>query len=658
MRKSTQRHEGAGRKIIVFLSLCLCAFALNPTNRLNVLLISIDTLRADRLGSYGYKTKTPAMDALAAESLLFENAISQTPLTLPSHSTIFTGLYPDQHGVRNNENFVLPERLKTLAEFFQDHGYATGAVVGSFSLDSSFGIDQGFQYYEDRIGQGHDPELNRHVERRAEAVWKLGRDWIDAQKKPWFAFLHFFDPHFPYSPPKPYEQSYDGEVAYSDRVIGTIIHHLKQTNRLDNTILILLSDHGESLGEHGEDNHGIFLYDATMKVPLMFRIPGQAAKRIPQQVRLVDVAPTLFELAGFSGANFSGQNLLPFAKGANKDLPAYSESYYANLLMGWAPLHSIRWNNKKWIDAPKPEFYDLLQDPRELKNLYKESDVPPAFRSELKKHSVSKQVAQQERVVDPETQEKLASLGYVTGSSRQQVASRYDPKEGIVLWTQIEAAVRDAQLNRWDAAEKKFRDVLKKQPDNVIAQKFLANVLRKQQRQDEAIALMQRALQSELHQMETRTHMAEAYVEKKDYVRALEQIQIVLRSERDHARGLALAAWLQARLKKDEQALESYARLASIRNLTEEEALQAAAIALTARKNNEAEKYFREALRANGKSSAAWKGVALILAGRQQWEESAEAFQKAGDCPGIKQMMERLQNPSPKIQEIARQCRP
>ena len=640
------------RILFFFLLIATPLFAAKP----NVLLLSIDTLRADHLGCYGYKTKTPAIDELAAGSILFENTISQVPLTLPSHSTIFTGLYPDQHGVRNNENFVLGDKFKTLAEMFRQNGYNTGGVIGSFSLDSSFGIHRGFQYYEDQIGQGHDPETNRHVERRAETVWKLGRKWIESQKGPWFAFLHFFDPHFGFNPPSGYPQTYDGEISYTDKVIGEILLFLKDTKSMDSTIIVLLSDHGESLGEHGEDNHGVFLYDATLKVPLVIHAPGLIAQRIANQVRLVDVAPTLVELAGLpKQTGFAGESLLPLSKGAKRDLPAYSESYYTNLLMGWAPLHSIRLNQKKWIDAPKPELYDLPRDPNELKNVYSSSAIPSSFRSELQKH-VHRNTPDAKQEPDPETQEKLASLGYVTGGAPKSGSSQFDPKDGIALWIEIEMAVRAAQLSKWAEAERHFRNVLTKQPENVIARKFLANVLRKEGKNDEAIALMRRALQSNLHQTETRLHLAEAYVDKKQYPEALTQVSAILKEEPENVRALALAAWLQSHLQKDQDALQTYKKLASLRSLSEKEALQAAGIQLTSRNNQEAEKYFRIALQANPESVAAWKGLALILASKQQWEEAVEAFWKAGDCESIKKLLQRVEIASSRIEAIRAKC--
>jgi arylsulfatase A-like enzyme len=625
---------------ILFSIFWICISQVTWAVKPNVLLISIDTLRADRLGCYGYSKRTPAIDSLATKSALFENAISQVPLTLPSHCTIFTGLYPDQHGVRNNENFKLDSRHVTLAELFQKNGYSTGAVIGSFSLNSSFGPNQGFQFYEDKIGSGHDPEKNRHVERRGDAVWKLGKKWLEEQKGPWFCFLHFFDPHFGYNPPAPHPQDYDGEVAYIDTVIGQIVQFLQQP-RYSTTIIVLLSDHGEALGEHGEDNHGVFLYDSTVKVPLMISAPGIAPRRIKQQVRLVDVAPTIADLASIVKPKFSGVSLMPHLNGTGKELPAYSESYYTNLLMGWAPLHSVRFNQRKWIDAPKAEFYDLTKDPKELKNLYTSSSiVPPTFRSELEKRRSTKPSAPQN--IDAETREKLASLGYVTGSTGSANVSGLDPKDGIGVWTTIESAVRHAQLSQWGESETLLRDVLKKQPDNVIAKKFLANVLRKEGKNNEAIPYLEDAMKSELHTEETLVDLAETYFDIRKYKESLDLLQPLLRKSSTNARVLTLGSWLFAHFKMDHEALEAYDQLSALRPLQEDEAIRAAAVSLSTMDKIRAEKYFMLALEANRKSTIAWKGLGLILASKSQWSDAMDAFLNAGDCNEAKNMTTKI----------------
>ena len=673
--------------LVSFLSLTAAS---NP--RPNVLLISIDTLRSDHLGCYGYSTPTPAIDAFAKKSALFETAISQVPLTLPSHCTILTGLYPDQHGVRNNESFILPSRMTTLAELLLKNGYSTGAIVGSFSLDSGFGVNQGFQYYEDQIGTGHDAEINRHAERRAETVWKLGKEWLNKQKSPWFCFLHFFDPHTAYAPPKPYPQTYDGEIAYVDRVIGEIWRELEQRNLLSTTIIVLLSDHGESLGEHGELDHGVFLYDATLKVPLLISAPGLSPVRIRSQVRLADVGPTIAELSGIPWTIPSGgQSLVPILKGNSKELPAYSETYYTNLLMGWAPLHSMRWSAKKWIDAPKAELYNLTDDPKEFKNIYTSSSVPTAVRGELQKHLETRSASASATEVDPETREKLASLGYITGSSPTPVSSTFDPKDGIQVWTEIEQAVQFAQMEDYKKSEQLFLSALQSQPDNVMAQKFLANVYRKTGEPKKAIPYLEKAMQSKLHTADTRYELAETNFEMERYANALQILSPLLQEKPPNQRVFRLAAasalnagkyeesarYFEAVLKEnpsdsesltkyarvlsvlkeDTKAIQAYEKLSSLRPLSEEEAIQVAAIYLTLNQPAPAEKYFQMAIGANPRSVPAWKGLALIRLSRNQIPEALEAFVQAGDCEQARNLLKQSDQIPPSILEVYKtQC--
>jgi len=642
-----------------------------------VLLISIDTLRADALGCYGNSQKTPAIDSLAAKSVLFENTISQVPLTLPSHATILTGLFPPQHGIRNNEIFVLPQKITTLAEIFQKNGYKTGAVVGSFALDSGFGIAQGFDQYDDQIDPGSNSETP-YVERRAETVWNHGRQWIEKQTSPWFCFLHFYDPHTAYAPPKPFPQTYSGEVAYVDSVLRQLFDYLQSRNLNNTTIIVLLSDHGESLGEHGEASHGVFLYDATLKVPLMISAPEFKTSRVSQVVRLADVAPTILELAGLPAlpaqSTPAGISLVSIMKGQPKDLPAYSETYYTNLLMGWAPLHSIRTGQFKWIDAPSPEFYNLSSDPKENKNLYSSGSVPTSMKREMDRFATTKPVATQDSQTDPEVRERLASLGYVTGSSSvPEGSATFDPKNGIHTWTKIEAAVTSAQIGKLSEAENGLKDALQDQPDNVIAQKFLANVLAKEKKDDEAISYLKKALNSKLHQEETRVDLAKLLYAKKEYAQTLETVLPVAGKQTQNAVALKLAglsaahdkqydaasdfleralqlspkdpdclstqAAILSHLNRDQEALGKYHALESVRPLNDEEAVQVAAIYITEKDLMKAESYFQKAITVNPNSFQAWRGIALIRASQQKWQDALDAFLKADDCQTAKSIL-------------------
>lgn len=665
-----------GLVLVLIAALFLVEANSEKPSKYNVLLISIDTLRADALGCYGNSLKTPAIDSLAARSVLFENTISQVPLTLPSHATILTGLFPPQHGIRNNEIFVLPQKITTLAEVFQKNGYKTGAVVGSFALDSGFGIAQGFDQYDDQIDPGNNSETP-YVERRADTVWNHGRQWIEKQTSPWFCFLHFYDPHTAYAPPKPFPQTYSGEVAYVDSILSQLFDYL-QTQHIDNTtIIVLLSDHGESLGEHGEASHGVFLYDATLKVPFMISAPGIKMSRVSQVVRLADVAPTILELAGLPSlpaqTTPGGVSLVSIMKGQQKDLAAYSETYYTNLLMGWAPLHSIRTGQFKWIDAPSPEFYNLSSDPKENKNLYSSGSVPTSMKREMDRFAATKPVAPQDSPTDPEVREGLASLGYVTGSSSiPEGSATFDPKNGIQTWSKIEGAVTSAQIGKLSEAEKGLKDALQDQPDNVIAQKFLANVLSREKKEDEAISYLKKAMNSKLHQEETRVDLAKLLYAKKEYAQTLETVLPVAGKQTQNAVALKLAglsaahdkqyeaasdfleralqlspkdpdclstlAAILSHLNRDQDALGKYRTLESVRALTDEEAVQVAAIFITEKDLANAEDYFRKAIAANPKSLQAWRGIALISASRQEWSKAMEGFVKANDCESAKKI--------------------
>jgi choline-sulfatase len=277
----------------------------------NLLIITIDTLRPDHLGCYGYKLiKTPRIDALAADGILIENAYSPIPLTLPSHASLFTGTYPVFHGVRDFTGFTLGKERTTLATMLRAAGYRTGAVVASAVLEARWGINQGFDFYYDNFPPPSTQNWQSVAERRGDEVVRESLRWLEKHKKePFFLWVHLYDPHDPYNPPPPYDRQYsarpyDGEIAFSDENVGRIIDTLKQSGLYENCLIVLLGDHGESLGDHGEKTHGFFLYDSTLRIPLIFKLSGTAgprAKRVAGPVRIVDVVPTVLQVLGLSG---------------------------------------------------------------------------------------------------------------------------------------------------------------------------------------------------------------------------------------------------------------------------------------------------------------------------------------------------------------------
>ncbi|HPN17458.1 MAG TPA: sulfatase, partial [Candidatus Aminicenantes bacterium] len=393
---------------------------------LNILLVTLDTTRADRIGAYGWaKAKTPVIDTLAAGGVRFANAYCPAPLTLPSHASILTGTYPLYHKVRNNGSYYLGPEAVTLAERLKEKGYRTSAVVASFNVDSRFGLDQGFDFYDDKFS---DDEMLKtfRSERRADEVADAFLSWFEghAQEK-FFSWIHFYDPHMPHDVPSPYKEEfagdlYDGEIAYMDHHFGRIIDRLRETKVLDKTLIVIAGDHGEALGDKGELDHGIFIYDVTMKVPLIFYGPKvlPAGRVSASRVRLIDVMPSILEMAGIpANKEIQGASLLPFIEGKRKDdLSCYLESYYPLETYGWSQLLGFIDGDWKYIQAPRSELYNLKQDAREETNLFpQESKTAAALDKKLLAaiRDYSSKAEAGRRKLSREEEERLRSLGYV-----------------------------------------------------------------------------------------------------------------------------------------------------------------------------------------------------------------------------------------------------
>ena len=436
-----------------------------PSSRPNVLLVTIDTLRADHVGSYGYhEASTPTIDALARRGVRFETAVAQAPLTGPSHASILTGQTPLGHGFRNNSGFILAPEVKTVAQDFRKAGYHTAGFVSGFPLDRRFGFDRGFETYDDRLPKGNDRRRTPYVERFADATTDAVLRWLAAasrreaaQPAPWFLWVHYYDPHAPYEPPvadlaERYRQSpYDGEIAFVDRQLGRLLQTLEVRGETSRTIMLVTADHGESLGEHGEGTHGIFLYDATLRVPWIIVGPQIAAGRVSRTIaRSIDVLPTLLDYAGLpQRSDVDGRSLRRAADGEQmSDAPAYAESLYPELELGWAPLHAWRTAGFKFIKSPHPELYDLQNDPSEKANRAGEqgarvSDLSSQLEAALRQPTPSAPA----QSVDAETAERLRALGYVSGgrASRPAGAALRDPKDGVRLLPKLNRGMSEAR---------------------------------------------------------------------------------------------------------------------------------------------------------------------------------------------------------------------
>ena len=407
-----------------------------PARPRNLLLVTIDTLRADRLGCYGYaKAETPHLDALPRRGALFENAVAQAPLTAPSHASMMTGLYPTAHKVRDTGGFVLAGS-QTLAGVLQRQGFDTAAFVGASVLKKRFGLGQGFAVYDDEMP---DPGRGGEAQRRAGEVVDRALRWLDAQSgKPFFLWVHVYDPHLPYDPPPPFRENfkgrpYDGEIAYTDRELGRLLDAVAKKS--PDTLTAVLSDHGEAFSEHGEYAHGVFLYDTTLRIAFLMSGPGvPAGLRVKPQARTIDLLPTVLELMGIPAPQgLQGTSLAPAFHG--KELPAawsYVESLFPKLNMGWAELRGVRTGRWKYVRAPKPELYDLAQDPGETTNVIA---AHPAEVRDLEAQLSSVAGGDQKirtAASDPRTMQQLKSLGYLGGSSQREfelTGKGIDPKD-------------------------------------------------------------------------------------------------------------------------------------------------------------------------------------------------------------------------------------
>jgi arylsulfatase A-like enzyme/tetratricopeptide (TPR) repeat protein len=453
-----------------------------------VLLITIDTLRADHVGAYGaVAAETPALDGLAGEGVLFETSIAATPLTLPSHTSILTGMTPPRHAVRQNGIFRLDESHETLAERFREAGYDTGAVIGAIVLDARYGLDQGFDLYDWSMTSRRASETG-YPERTAEEVSEAALRWLAARERRFFLWLHYYDPHAAYRPPAPFAERfagrlYDGEIAYVDEQIGRVFRALRRSGEWDRTLVIATADHGESLGEHGELTHAYTLYDAVLEVPLVLRGPGvPAARRVPEVVSAIDLAPTVLALAGLAplgGAD--GRDLSPLwsAESRLEERPAYAETLATQLDHGWAPLFALRSARHLYVRAPRAELYDVGTDPRQLENLLDDpSRVPAGLVGGLEQRleSVRAREGKASRLaLDAETREQLGALGYALAEGPVPV-NGMDPKDGLRLVEPFVIADAEYSLGNLDAAERRARELLPELPASPQLHDLLARI--------------------------------------------------------------------------------------------------------------------------------------------------------------------------------------
>jgi arylsulfatase A-like enzyme len=425
-----------------------------PRDALNLMVVTLDTFRADRLGAYGStRGLTPHLDRFAEEGVLFETTQSVAPLTLPAHASLFTGRFPPGHGVHDNAGVLGDGRGgDTLAEVLARSGLRTGAFVAATVLDASRGLNRGFSHY-DAVGPRRDAYGRQHGRRRADEVVARAIQWLDVVAgSRFFAWLHLYDAHAPYESPAPYHDAhghaYEGAIAFIDAQIGQLLDILERRGLLDRTVVVVVGDHGESLGDHGEWTHGLFVYESVLHVPLMIRAPHSAlrGRRVSGLTRSVDVMPTVLELLGVRhDAPMDGESLLPFVAGARPDLDAYAENLYPNLRFGWSTVRALRSGRFKVIDTPRPELYDLRHDPDEHQNLFdSRRDVAEAMLQRLRRDEYMSADARgpEPGAIDPELQKRLGALGYVSVARTAAPLDAHggraqDPKDMVAVFNRL-----------------------------------------------------------------------------------------------------------------------------------------------------------------------------------------------------------------------------
>lgn len=551
--------------VVLLLAACGGERAPRPSNQTPVFLISIDTLRSDRLPAYGYRgVATPAIDTLRADGILFEHAYSHCPLTLPSHATVLTGRLPADTGIRDNVGYQLDPSIPTLGEVLGKNGYRTGAAVSSFVLRKNTRIDRGFDFYDDAVEQESAGTAIGEIQRPGPKTAAVAQKWIaENAANPLFFMLHLYEPHTPYDPPEPfrsrYAQPYDGEIAAADQVVADFLDFLRERDLYDRSMIVLFSDHGEGLGDHGEDEHGIFLYREAIQVPLIVKLPGGAmrGKSVAAAVQLSDIFPTVVELTGSKTAAVPAKSLI----NPPTERFVYSETYYPRFHFGWSDLHSLTDGRKHLIQAPRPELYDVTTDPAEKTNvLEQERRAYAAMRTALQ--PLIREAAAPS-AIDSEEAAKLAALGYLGAGA--QIASGEvlpDPKDSIGAFADVRRAFTLARRGETEAALSVTEKLLAGNPRMLDLWDLKARLLGVQRRQREAIE----AAKEGLRLAPTASHLAllvaTLSLEINELDEAQQHAELAMRMEPARAHDLLARVWI-ARGNLDRAESEARKSLAS-----------------------------------------------------------------------------------------------
>ena len=616
----------------------------------NVLLVTIDTLRADRVGAYGNPLGlTPTLDRLSAEGLRFDIARAHVPLTLPSHATIMTARYPVGNGVHDNGSFRYTGAGPTLAATLRTAGYRAGAFVGAFVLDARFGLNGGFDPYDDRM-IGASSELDV-VQRTAEQVLAPAADWIlSAGSGPgspqppassaWFCWVHLYDPHEPYAPPEPYRSRYAadpyaGEVAYADATLGTFLDRLRAAGGLDHTLVVVTSDHGESLGEHGERTHGLFAYEATLRVPLIFWAKGALQPAVSgTPARLVDLMPTILDLAGIPvPGGLDGRSLRAAAVGDAADDPgSYFEALNANLTRGWAPLKGIVVGRRKLIDLPLPELYDVATDPGETRNLYA-AERERARDLEMRLDRATRgAVSASPSTIDADAAARLRSLGYIVGSAAKPnrvYTAADDPKRLVHLNAALDDAAALWDRGRGDEAIATLKQIIAERPDMIVAYDRLASLLSSSGRVGEAVAVLDGAARNRHADRDLLRSLGAALRDAGDLARSASVLEPLVQNDAGDLRAADTLAQTYSRMGRTRDAEVTFKRVLAASPNSAATWNNLGTLYLMTGRTPDAREALSRAVQINPELASAHNGLGVAWARLGEVERASEEWRRA-----------------------------
>jgi arylsulfatase A-like enzyme/tetratricopeptide (TPR) repeat protein len=614
-------------------------FAIDVNADRNVLLVTVDTLRADALSSYGGKAATPNLDRLAARGARFDFAHSHAVVTLVSHASILTGRYPYEHGIRDNTGYRFPQTMPTAATLLKTSGFATGAFVGGFPLDHRFGLNVGFDMYDDNLAPAAATAEGSERERPAEAVVQSALTWIGARQEKWFSWVHVYDPHVTYSAPAEFASKYPnepyfGEVAYTDHALGALFDRLATLPR--RTLVIVTSDHGEGLGEHGELTHSLFAYESTLRVPLIVAELGGGQTSTPKGVvietpaRHVDLLPTILDAAGAPpAAATAGTSLRPLiAAGSGEDRPSYFEAMSANIARGWAPLRGVLVGREKFIDLPIAELYDLKDDAKELRNIFPvKTDRGAVLINTLKSFSIAPPGRPQTETA--EVKESLRSLGYIGGAVaavKEKYTEADDPKRLIELEQAMTEASNAFRAGRNEDAIRGFRNVIERRPDTEDAYRKLALVYWRTGQPQFAIAVLETALRNGVTQDEVKIRLGEYLARSGQTGRAIQLLSSFAGDDPDALIALGNAYQMAGRTPEAVRTFEHLAATDPKNGIAHE---NIGIAKLQARDFAGAEASLRKALDVDPSLAGAYTALGVVFARTNRRADAIVAWQRA-----------------------------